>query len=169
MTNIHIERGDITEYAVDAIVNAANSHLILGGGLAGAIRTRGGPSIQLACTEHGPIKVGEAAITTAGNLKASYVIHQASMSLGSNTTARNLRSSIRAVLELAELNSVKTLALPATGTGIAGFPVDLCADIMLEEVMRHVANDTTLTDIYFVLYNENAYEMFSKKHAELGS
>ena len=91
MTNIHIEKGDITGYEVDAIVNAANSDLALGGGLAGAIARRGGPEIQADCDRHGPVAVGGAAITTAGRLPAKYVIHQASMRLGEKTTAESLR------------------------------------------------------------------------------
>ncbi|HET6428576.1 MAG TPA: macro domain-containing protein [Phycisphaerae bacterium] len=160
MTEIHIQRGDLTACAVDAIVNAANNDLMLGGGLAGAIRKRGGPAIQKECDRHGPVQVGEAAITGGGNLPARYVIHQASMGLGGRTTAESLRSSTRAVLELAEDNGVKTLAFPATGTGIAGFPVRHCAEIMLREVRAHVAAGTQLTDVYFVLFDEAACKVF---------
>ena len=160
MTEIHIEQGDLTACEVDAIVNAANSDLVLGGGLAGAIRRKGGPSIQAECDRHGPVEIGQAAITGAGDLPARYVIHQASMGLGGRTTAQSLRDSTRAVLELAEQNQVRTLALPATGTGIAGFGVGECAEIMLDEVLGHVRGPTSLTDVYFVLFDAATKQAF---------
>jgi len=167
MTNIHIEQGDITAYEVDAIVNAANSDLVLGGGLAGAIARRGGPEIQADCDRHGPVELGGAAITTAGRLPARYVIHQASMRLGENTTAESLRNSTRAALKLAAEHDVKTLAFPATGTGIAGFPMRKCAEIMLREVKEHAAAATSLTDVYFVLFDRQAAEIFREVCAEM--
>jgi len=160
MTQIHVEQGDLTTFAVDAIVNAANNDLMLGGGLAGAIARRGGPTIQAECDRHGPVAVGQAAITPAGELPCRYVIHQASMRLGGRTTAESLRSSTRAVLALAEDNEISTLAFPATGTGIAGFALERCAEIMLAEVHRHVARGTRLTDVYFVLWDEQACRIF---------
>ena len=169
MTSIHIEQGDLTTYAVDAIVNAANNDLRLGGGLAGAIRGKGGPDIQAECDRHGPVAVGQAAITGAGKLPAKHVIHQASMRLGGATTAESLQSSTAAVLKLAEQHGVKTLAFPATGTGIAGFPLADCARIMLAEVRRHVAGGTGLTDVYFVLFDGAAYEAFRAEHQRSGA
>jgi O-acetyl-ADP-ribose deacetylase (regulator of RNase III) len=164
MATIHVEQGDLTTYKVDAIVNAANNDLILGGGLAGAIARRGGPEIQAECDRHGPVQVGQAAITGAGHLPARYVIHQASMRLGGRTTAEALRNSTTAVLRLAEENGVRTLALPATGTGIAGFPLRQCAGIMLEEVRKHLAGKTNLTDVYFVLFDAEAAAVFRQVH-----
>ncbi|MHC4983270.1 MAG: macro domain-containing protein [Planctomycetota bacterium] len=168
MTRIHVEHGDITTYEVDAVVNAANNDLALGGGLAGAIARRGGPEIQAECSRHGPVKVGEAAVTTAGRMPAKYVIHQASMRLGGETTAENLRKSTQAVLSLAEENDIKTIAFPATGTGIAGFPMGKCAEIMLEEVQKHVAGETKLTDVYFVLFDAEAQRVFENVRKKLG-
>jgi O-acetyl-ADP-ribose deacetylase (regulator of RNase III) len=164
MTDIHIDQGDLTAYAVDAIVNAANNDLTLGGGLAGAIRRAAGDELRAECDRHGSIAVGEAAITGAGKLPAGYVIHQASMRLGGRTTAEALRSSTQAVLALAEQNGVRTLAFPATGTGIAGF----CAEIMLHEVLEHVRGETTLTDVYFVLHSERDYRTFHEVYESLG-
>jgi len=167
MTNIYVQSGDLTTCKVDAIVNAANNDLILGGGLAGAIARAGGPEIQNECTRHGPVEVGQAAITTGGNMPARHVIHQASMRLGGLTTAESLRSSTRAVLALAEENAVKTLALPATGTGIAGFDIDRCAEIMIGEVLRHVSGETHLTDVYFVLMGQRALGAFEEAYQRL--
>ncbi len=164
MTTIHIEQGDLTTYAVDAIVNAANSDLKLGGGLAGAIRRAGGPTIQQECDRHGRVGVGEAAITGAGNLPAKHVIHQASMRLGGRTTAESLRNSTAAVLKLAEDHGVGTLAFPATGTGIAGFPLRACAEIMLDAVQSHLAGESHLTDVYFALFDDAARQVFQEAY-----
>ena len=167
MTKISIETGDLTSYRVDAIVNAANNDLVLGGGLAGAIARRGGPSIQAECDIHGPVAVGEAAITGAGNLPSRFVIHQASMSLGGRTTDEALASSTRAVLRLAESNGVRTLAFPATGTGIAGFDLRECAEIMLRAVREHIEAGTDITDISFVLFDHRARDIFQSVHAAM--
>lgn len=165
MTSVHIETGDLTTYAVDAVVNAANNDLILGGGLAGAIRRVGGPEIQAHCNKIGPVRVGGAAITTAGRLPCKFVIHQASMALGSATTAQSLRESTRAVLKLAEENNIKTLAFPATGTGIAGFDTATCAEIMLGEIKHHIAaNSSCITDIHFVLFDKKSAAVFTEKY-----
>ena len=160
MTRIHIQTGDLTTCAVDAIVNAANNDLKLGGGLAGAIRRAGGPAIQRECDRHGPVRVGQAAITPAGDMPAKFVIHQASMRLGGSATGESLRNSTAAVLALAEENGVRTLAFPATGTGIAGFDLAQCAEIMLDELRRHLAGPTRLEDVYFVLFDDRAGEVF---------
>jgi O-acetyl-ADP-ribose deacetylase (regulator of RNase III) len=164
---IIIKQGDITEMAVDAIVNAANNDLQMGGGVAGAIRRRGGPSVQKECDAHGPVRVGEAAVTGAGDLAAKYVIHAASMSLGARTTAGSLRSSTRHCLRLANEKEVKTIAFPAVGAGIAGFPADECAEIMLDECVAHLKGKTTVDTIYFVLFDNQTYDIFKKKHARL--
>ncbi len=170
MTRVHIEQGDLTTYAADAIVNAANNDLILGGGLAGAIARRGGPDIQAECAAHGPVAVGQAAITTAGRLPAKCVIHQASMRLGGRTTAESLRDSTRAVLKIAEQTpGIRTLAFPAVGTGIAGFDLAACAQIMLEEVRSHLAAGSKLTDVSFVLFDVEAREIFQKQWEKMAS
>src|SRR6201997_2905160 len=134
---IEIRQGDLTEMDVGAIVNAANNDLHLGGGVAGAIRRKGGPQIQAECNEIGTIPVGGAAITSGGNLKARHVIHAASMQLGGQTTAHALRSSTAHSLRIAAQQGLKTIAFPAVGAGIAGFPMRECAEIMLREAEKH--------------------------------
>ncbi len=161
MPGIHIRKGDITDFKVDAIVNAANCQLILGGGLAGAIARRGGPAIQEQCSSGGPIKIGQAAITTAANLPAKFVIHAASMSLGGRTTAQSLAESVRASLKLAEAHNITSIAFPAIGTGIAGFPIDQCAQIMLAIVRQHLKAKSQLKEVYFVLYDGSKYSIFT--------
>lgn len=160
-------KGDITELEVDAIVNAANNELILGGGVAGAIRTKGGPRIQEECDRIGSIRLGEAAVTTAGNLKAYYVIHAASMKMGEETTAGNLRSSTRSSLLRAEEKGLKTIAFPAIGTGIAGFRMEDCANIMIGEVLEHLKSHSSLEKIYFVLYDDAALKVFEDTYRQL--
>ena len=144
---IEIRQGDITEMDVDAIVNAANNDLQLGGGLAGAIRRKGGPRIQAECDKIGTIPVGGAAITSAGKLKARHVIHAASMQLGGGTSAQSLRSSTAHALRIAAQNGLKTIAFPAVGAGIGGFPMRECAEIMLREAAKHFEGPTSLERI----------------------
>ena len=159
---IVIRQGDLTEMETDAIVNAANNDLILGAGVAGAIRRKGGDEIQRECTAIGSIPVGYAAITTGGKLAAKYVIHAASMQLGGRTTAEALRRSTAHSLRIAAERGLKTIAFPAVGTGIAGFPMKDCADIMLHEAALHLENGTSLETIYFVLFDDSACEIFKK-------
>jgi O-acetyl-ADP-ribose deacetylase (regulator of RNase III) len=154
--------GDLVEQDVDAIVNAANNDLLLGGGVAGAIRSRGGPAIQRECDAHGPVKVGDAAITGGGVLSARYVIHAASMHLGGRTTAETLRSSMDHVFRLAREHGVRTIAVPAVGTGIAGFPMDECAHVMSDCVDRAVAGGWQPEEIRFVLFGDNARSTFEE-------
>ena len=160
MSRILLSEGDITALAVDAIVNAANTELRLGSGVAGAIRERGGPTIQAECDAHGPIPLGGAALTGAGQLAARYVIHAAAMELGSGASEASLRASTRASLELARAHGLKSIAFPALGTGVGGFPVQRCAEIMLEEVRAHLAEATSLDSVHFVLRGEPTYRVF---------
>lgn len=161
-SRIEILQGDLTEMDTEAIVNAANNDLQLGGGLAGAIRRKGGPGIQAECDEIGAIPVGGAAITSGGKLKARYVIHAASMRLGGRTRAQALRSSTAHALRIATQKGLKTMAFPAVGTGIAGFPMRECAEIMLDEAKKHLQGPTTLEKIYFVLFDQEAAEIFKE-------
>lgn len=166
-TKIYFLKGDITDMAVDAIVNAANTDLVLGSGVAGAIRRKGGAKIQEDCDNVGPIRLGEAAVTTGGSLKAHYVIHAASMRLGEQTTAESLRLSVRNSLLRAEEKAIKSIALPAIGTGIAGYPLDDCARIMLKEVLEHLKSRSSLEKIYFVLFDDAAFKVFEDTYVKL--
>lgn len=166
-SQIEIVQGDITDAEVDGIVNAANNDLQLGGGVAGAIRRKGGPAIQQECDRIGRIKLGEAATTTGGNLKAKYVIHAASMQLGERTTAKNLEASTRNSLRRADEKQLRSIALPAIGTGVAGFGTQSCAEIMLRVVSEHLRGPTSLERVVFVLYDEAARKAFEKTWAAL--
>ncbi len=164
---IEVMEGDLTEMDVDAVVNAANNDLKLGAGVAGAIRKKGGPSIQEECDRIGSISVGGAAITGGGNLKAKRVIHAASMSLGGKTSEENLRSSVKESLRLAHENGLESIAFPAIGTGVAGFPMDRCARVMMEEVKEHLAAGSSLEKVYFVLFGKDAYKAFKDVYDNL--
>lgn len=157
---IVILAGDLVEQEVDAIVNAANNDLVLGGGVAGAIRSRGGPSIQQECDAHGPVAIGEAAVTGAGELAARHVFHAASMALGGRTTTESLRSSMNHVFRLAREQSVMTIAIPAVGTGIAGFPMDECANVMADCLSRAIADGWRPEEVRFVLFSDGARRAF---------
>ena len=157
---VDVLQGDLTQQDVDAIVNAANSDLILGGGVAGAIARRGGPTIQAECRAIGSIEVGGAAITGGGELTARFVIHAASMHLGGRTSTESLRGSTRRSLEIASERGLQSIAFPAVGTGIAHFPLDDCARIMLEEVVLHGAQATSLKEVRFVLFGDEAEARF---------
>jgi len=157
---IVLREGDITEEEVDAIVNAANSALVLGAGVAGAIREKGGPEIQAECDAIGPIGVGDAVVTGAGRLRARFVIHAAGMPPGGSASAESVRACLRRSLELAAERGCRTLAIPAIGAGIGGLSVQRCAEILLEEARAHLAGATSREELRFVLYGEPVYRVF---------
>ncbi|HET8923334.1 MAG TPA: macro domain-containing protein [Candidatus Acidoferrum sp.] len=159
---IVIQQGDLTEMDTDAIVNAANNDLILGGGVAGAINRKGGEAVQKECNAIGSIPVGYAAITTGGKLKARFVIHAASMQLGGRTSAESLRNATSHSLKIANERGLKSIAFPAVGTGIAGFPLKDCAEIMLRVSAQHLGGETSVETIYFVLFDEVAEGIFKR-------
>jgi O-acetyl-ADP-ribose deacetylase (regulator of RNase III) len=164
---VAIRQGDLTAATVDAIVNAANNDLILGGGVAGAIRAKGGPSIQEECDRIGSIPIGEAALTGGGNLMARHVIHAASMKLGGLTTEASLRESTRNALLRAKEHRLESIAFPAIGTGIAGFPMQRCAVVMLDEIRTHLNSETTLTRVEIVLFDSHALTVFERVFATM--
>ena len=161
---VTLVEGDITQQAVDAIVNAANSALQLGAGVAGAIRERGGPTIQKECDEIGPIEVGDAVVTAAGGLPARFVIHAAGMPPGGRATEDSVRRCARRSLVLASERGCRTIAVPAIGAGIGGLSPQRCAEVLLEEARAHLAGDTSLEEIRFVLWGEPSYRIFESAH-----
>ena len=168
-TKIYLVKGDITEMAVDAIVNPANTDLILGSGVAGAIRRKGGERIQEECDRLAPIRLGATAVTTGGNLKALFVIHAATMRPGEKATAESIRLATRQTLFRAEEKAIRSLALPAIGTGVAGFALEECAAIMLKVVLEHIKMRTSLEKVCFVLYDDAAFQAFDQTYQKLTS
>ena len=159
-TCLQLVQGDITELQVDAIVNAANARLVLGGGVAGAIRSKGGPDIQAACNQHGPIKVGQAAMTTGGRLKASYVIHAVGPQMGEGDEDNKLKNATLSALKLADHHHLSSMAFCAISTGIFGFPLQRCAEIMLAHTIDYLKAETSLKKVIFCLYDVAAFSVF---------
>ncbi len=152
--------GDITAQEVDAIVNAANTQLRLGTGVAGAIREAGGPEIQAECDAIGGVALGGAAVTGAGRLPARWVIHAAGMEPGGAADEASVRAAVRRSFQLAHELGCRTLAVPAVGAGIGGFPMQRCAEVLLEEARAHLRGSTSLEEIRFVLFGEPSYRVF---------
>ncbi|MCG3120963.1 MAG: O-acetyl-ADP-ribose deacetylase [bacterium] len=161
-TELALINGDITEQTTDAIVNPANSELILGGGVAGAIRRKGGPKIQEDCDRIGGTPVGTAVITTGGNLKAKHVIHAVGPMMGEGEEDRKLREATRHSLQVADQHQLKSLAFPAISTGIFGYPVERCAQIMLATTIDYVRGKTGLAKVVFCLWGDEAYQVFER-------
>ncbi len=163
MIRLDVQQGDITRVEADALVNAANNHLWMGGGVAGALKREGGPEVEAEALAKGPIPVGEAAVTTAGRLPARYVIHAAVMGQDLQTDADKIRAATRNSLLRAKELGIKTVAFPALGTGVGGFSLAQCARIMIDEVIRYSSGETALEKVTFVLFNEIAFRAFRQE------
>jgi len=161
-TEIRVIKGDITTLKVDAIVNAANNHLVMGGGVAFAIKKKGGKVIEEEATRQGPIEVGEAISTTAGALPCKFVIHAATMGLDFKTDEVKIRQSCRSALTVAERLNISSLAFPALGCGVGRFPELASAKIMAQEVWKHLKKKSSLEEIIFCLFDDNAFALFKK-------
>ena len=158
---IELVQGDITELNTDAITNAANSSLVLGAGVAGAIYRKGGQAIQDECNTIGHCNVGKAVITTGGNLKAKHVIHAVGPRMGEGQEHAKLASAIQAVLELAEENKLGSVAIPAISTGIFGFPMKDCAVIMSQKLTDYSYEMRAyLHHVQVCLYDAVTYQIF---------
>lgn len=164
-TILELIEGDITEVDTEAIVNPANAALVLGGGVAGAIRTKGGPVIQRECDTYHGISVGAAVKTSGGNLKAKYVIHAVGPRMGEGDEDTKLKNATLSALKLADRDEIITLTFPAISTGIFGFPMDRCADIMLKNTIDYLNGDTDLEKVAFCLDGKGAYKIF-QQHLE---
>jgi O-acetyl-ADP-ribose deacetylase len=168
-TTIAIERGDITDREVDALVNAANSTLVMGAGVAAAIKRKGGVIVEEEALRQGPIEVGEAVITTGGNLVATHVIHAAVMGPDLKTDGEKIGTTTRAVLALAEKQRLGSIAFPALGTGVGHVPAPVSADAMLSAVAAHLRSvESSLRRVLFVLFQDDAYKAFSDTLKRLG-
>ena len=156
---IEVVEGDISLRQVDAVVNAANNALWMGSGVAGAIKARGGDEIEKAAMAQGPIQPGQAVLTTGGRLPAGHVIHAAAMAEDLRTDAHLIESATRSALDIAATERFQSLAFPALGTGVGGFPVADCARLMVA-VLRDHAGGTSLRRVEFVLFGSRAYADF---------
>lgn len=159
---IELVQGDITTLDVDAIVNAANKQLQHGGGVALAIVRRGGKVIQEESDKLAPIETGQAVITTGGKLPAKWVIHTVGPIWGEGDEENKLRKAIRTSLKLADEHGLKTIAFPAVSAGIYHFPLDRCAEILIETATKHLEGRTGLSKVVFCLFDEKTYHAFEK-------
>jgi O-acetyl-ADP-ribose deacetylase (regulator of RNase III) len=155
--------GDITKLEVDAIVNAANTHLLMGGGVAGAIKRAGGKEIEDEAVRQGPINIGSAVVTSAGKLKAKYVIHTPTMELDFKTDEKKVRLAMNAALRKAEELRIGNIAFPALGTGVGGLPKDLAARVMVEELKKHIDSGSQLKKVILADINADQVEFFKRE------
>jgi O-acetyl-ADP-ribose deacetylase len=157
-----IERGDITDAEVDAIVNAANSELWMGTGVAGAIKRKGGVVIEEEALRQGPVEIGEAVLTVAGNLPATHVIHAATMGKDLKTDTDKIAAATKSTLVLAEKHRLTSLAFPALGSGVGSVPPDKSAEAILTTVVEHLKSGTSsIQKILFVVYQDEALKAFT--------
>src|SRR5262245_56608262 len=168
--SISVERGDITDREVDALVNPANTALTMTTGVAAAIKRKGGVIIEEEAMRQGPVEVGEAVLTPGGNLAATHVITAAVMGPDLKTDVATIATATRALLALADKHRLTSLALPALGTGVGRIEPAQSADAMLKTVVAHLKTGTsTLRRLVFVLYQDDAYRIFSDTLKRLGS
>jgi O-acetyl-ADP-ribose deacetylase (regulator of RNase III) len=158
---VEVSQCDITEMETDAIVNAANEQLILGAGVAGAIKTKGGPKIQEECDAIGGTFVGGAAITTGGKLKARHVIHAVGPRMGEGNEDEKLKNATLNSLKIANESNLTSITFPAISTGIFGFPKERCAELMLQTVIDYLKGDTGLKRVVFCLHGASSFDIFS--------
>jgi O-acetyl-ADP-ribose deacetylase (regulator of RNase III) len=156
---LEVREGDIASVAADAVANAANDHLWMGAGVAGALKRAGGDEIEREAMAQGPILLGGAVATTAGRLPARWVIHGAVMGQDLRTDADLVRRATRSCLELADELECRSLALPAFGTGVGGFALDECAHVMVDEARGFDPQNLEL--VIFAVFGDVAYDAFS--------
>jgi len=167
---LRLVQGDITERDVDAIVNAANSRLQHGGGVAGAIVKKGGQIIQEESNKIGFVPVGRAAITTAGKLPAKFVIHAVGPRMGEGDEENKLKSAVLNCLRLASEKRLKSISIPAISSGIFGFPKDMCAEILTSESVKFLKEnkDISLSIVEFCIYDDTTLSHFKREFDNLG-
>jgi len=166
---LRLVHGDITERDVDAIVNAANSYLKHGGGVAGAIVRKGGNVIQEESDKIGFTPVGTAAITTAGKLKAKHVIHAVGPRMGEGDEDRKLKNAVLSTLNLASGNGFKSVSMPAISSGIFGFPKDRCAEILVGESYGYLEDiETSLEVVEFCVFDDDTAGHFKREFESRG-
>lgn len=160
---IEAARGDLTEFEAAAIVNAANNALWMGGGVAGAIKRKGGAEIEREAVAKGPIEIGAAVHTSAASLPARYVIHGAVMGTDLVTDAEKIRAATWSCLQVADELGLRSIAFPAFGTGVGGFPPEQAAEAMVEAVVRFAGQPSSLRRVSFVLFSEDVEQPFAQR------
>lgn len=164
---ILVELGDIAAAETEAVVNAANNELWMGSGVAGALKRAGGTTIEQEAVAQGPIAVGECVVTGAGKLKALNVIHAAAMAPGRDATPESVGLATGNALKLAAERGFDSIAFPALGTGVGGLSLQDCAEVMLSAAHKHCAQHEKPFEIHFMLWGQNALEIFRQVLATL--
>jgi O-acetyl-ADP-ribose deacetylase (regulator of RNase III) len=164
LTELEVVEGDITTLEVDAIANAANNQLWMGAGVAGAIKRAGGDEIEREAVQQGPIEIGDAVATGAGRLRARWVVHGAVMGQDLRTNGELVRRTTESCLRVADELGAESLALPAFGTGVGGFPLDECARIMVDAVRAY--EPSSLQRVVFAVFGAEAKEAFANALGE---
>ncbi len=164
---LEIADGDITAQTTDAVVNAANNAFWMGAGVAGALKARGGQTIEAEAMAQGPVEPGECVITSGGRLPARHVIHAAVMGQDLRTSATLIDRATRNSLALAETRQITTIAFPAFGTGVGGFEIDACARVMIAAIRAHAGAAASLRLVRLVLFGLPAYRAFAEAAREL--
>jgi O-acetyl-ADP-ribose deacetylase len=164
---LEIADGDIAAETTDAVVNAANNAFWMGSGVAGALKARGGQEIEAEAMAKGPVEPGECVVTSGRRLTARYVIHAAVMGQDLRTSSLLIDRATRNTLKIAEELAIASVAFPAFGTGVGGFPRDKCARIMIDAIRAHTQPSTSLRLVKVVLFGQAAYRTFTEVAAEL--
>jgi O-acetyl-ADP-ribose deacetylase (regulator of RNase III) len=165
---IEIIKGDITERDTDAIVNTANNMLLLGSGLGGAIKAKGGASIAKECTQYGTIGIGEAVVTSGGKLKARFIIHAALTEFDGHLTADRIKTALHNSLKLAKKKRFKSISIPDMGVGISRFPAEPCAEIMFTELKRFIETENRyLRRIEVILWDIESLRIFKEVYSRI--
>ncbi|KKN00001.1 hypothetical protein LCGC14_1142250 [marine sediment metagenome] len=162
-SKIRLVQGDITELETDAIVNAANAQLILGSGVAGAIRSKGGSIIQEECNRIGGTFVGGAVITSGGDLKAKHVIHAVGPRMGEGNEDAKLKNATLNSLKLMDEHNLRIIAFPAISTGIFGYPIERAAKIMINTTKEYLRGSSIIAEVIFCLFTDLDYSIFKKE------
>lgn len=169
-TVLEAHRGDITEIAAEAIVNPANSFLIMGGGVAGAIKRKGGTDIETEARKYAPMPIGQSVATTAGKLNAEYVIHTPTMETpAQRTSLEAISKAIKGALKCADEKYVKSIAFPGLGTGVGGIDENSAAQIMVRETLRYIDSGTGIQRIVFIGYGDKLANAFAKELKDIES
>jgi len=164
-TTVELVQGDITDLDVDAVVNAANNYLWMGAGVAGAIKKKGGEAVEQEAVSQGPVEVGDAVVTTGGNLKAAHVIHAAGMGQDLKTDPEKVAAATVSSLMRAQEKGIRTIAFPAIGAGVGGLEVHQCARTMIDAVIDHLLGahvSDSFDRVVFALFDSGTYTAFSE-------
>jgi O-acetyl-ADP-ribose deacetylase (regulator of RNase III) len=164
---LEIADGDLAAEIADAVVNAANNELWMGAGVAGALKARGGQAIEAEAMAQGPVEPGQCVITGGGRLAARHVIHAAVMGQDLRTSAALIAEATRNTLQLADARRLESIAFPAFGTGVGGFPLDDCARLMIDSIRAHASGAGSVRRVRLVLFGQAAYRAFADVAGEM--